>query len=40
MNYEYDFEDRVKGIKNLECAFIQSRDKDCIHQTKYDGLCG
>ena len=40
LNYEYGFQDLVKGVNNKECACLIWREDNYIHQTKHDGLCG
>ena len=38
LNDEYDFQDIVEGVNNLECACLLWRDENYIHQTKHDGI--
>ena len=38
--YEYLFQDLVKGVQNLECAYLLWRDNNYIFQTKQDEICG
>ena len=39
-NYEEEFKDIVKVVKNWECACISLRDNNCIHQANHDGIYG
>ena len=40
INYEEYFHDIIKIVKNLESDCIICREKNYIHQTKHDGICG